>query len=173
MLKFEPRWRFKPPSDGQYKNAAIPRDALWEFDAMIGKVANPMQVRRPEDVPAFFQDTAINLMKKKAAMAALTVPVEGHTQMHLIEAFVKYVEIERTTDSQGSAQDQIQEGLQQMLESMPYATIGVVNAKQLPEFDKNAAELRSDELMLASVGYKIPGLELLQNLKFPEPIVKP
>jgi len=39
MLKFEPQWRFKPPPDGQYKNAAIPRDALCEFDAMIGKVA--------------------------------------------------------------------------------------------------------------------------------------
>ncbi len=45
--------------------------------------------------------------------------------------------------------------------------------KQLPEFDKGAAELSSDELMLANVGYEIPGIELLQNLKFPEPAVKP
>jgi hypothetical protein len=158
-------------------------DLLWKIvgykagphvlDAMIGHIPNPMWASRAEDVPAFFQDTAINLMKMKAAMATLTVPVESHTQLNLIEAFVKYVEIERTTESAGSASDQIQEGLQQMLESMPYATIGVVNAKQLPEFDKNAAELRSDELMLASVGYKIPGIELLQNLKFPEPLVKP
>ena len=158
-------------------------DLLWKIvgylagphvlDAMIGHVSNPMQVRRPEDIPAFFQDTAINLMKKKAAMAALTVPVEGHTQMHLIEAFVKYVEIERTTDSAGSAQDQIQDGLQALISSLPYATIGVSNMKQLPEFDKGAAELSSNELMLANVGYEIPGIELLQNLKFPEPAVKP
>ena len=39
MLKFEPRWRFKPPPDGQYKNAVIPREALRDFDALIGKVA--------------------------------------------------------------------------------------------------------------------------------------
>jgi hypothetical protein len=93
--------------------------------------------------------------------------------MQLLDAFVKYVEIERTTYSAGTAQDQIQEGLQQMLESLPYATIGVANQKQLPEFDKNAAELRTDELMLASFGHEIPGIELLKNLKFPEPAVKP
>jgi hypothetical protein len=39
MLKFEPRWRFNPPPDERYKNTAIPREALWEFDGMIGKVA--------------------------------------------------------------------------------------------------------------------------------------
>jgi hypothetical protein len=55
--------------------------------------------------------------------------------MQLLDAFVKYVEIERTTYSAGTARDQIQEGLQQMLESLPYATIGVANQKQLPEFE--------------------------------------
>lgn len=39
MLKFEPRWRFKPPPDGRYKNTAIWHEALLEFDGMIGKVA--------------------------------------------------------------------------------------------------------------------------------------
>ena len=39
MLKFEPRWRFKPPPDGKYKNSAIPRDALSEVEQLIGKVA--------------------------------------------------------------------------------------------------------------------------------------
>jgi hypothetical protein len=39
MLKFEPRWRFKPPSDGRYRNSAIPKEALWEVDQLIGKVA--------------------------------------------------------------------------------------------------------------------------------------
>lgn len=39
MLKFEPRWRFEPPSDGKHINAVIPREALWEFNQLIDKVA--------------------------------------------------------------------------------------------------------------------------------------
>jgi len=39
------------------------------------------------------------LMKKKASIAALSVPVEGRTQLQLLESFVKFVEIERTVIS--------------------------------------------------------------------------
>jgi hypothetical protein len=39
MLKFNPKWRFKPPSDGKYANAAIPQQALRAFDEMIDKIA--------------------------------------------------------------------------------------------------------------------------------------
>lgn len=39
MLKFDPRWRFRPPPDGRYRNAAIPVEALREFENLIEKVA--------------------------------------------------------------------------------------------------------------------------------------
>jgi hypothetical protein len=130
-------------------------------------------VNSAEGVPSYFQDAAINILKKKTMMAALAVPVENHTHMHLIEAFVKYVEIEKTTDSAGQANDQIQQGLQDLLESLPFAAVGVANKKQLPAIDTCAAELRSDELMLTTIGCKMPGAEFLQQLRFPEQVAKP
>jgi hypothetical protein len=39
MLKFDPKWRFQPPPDGAYRNSEIPREALWDFDSLIGRVA--------------------------------------------------------------------------------------------------------------------------------------
>src|SRR3972149_1678824 len=39
MLKFDPRWRFRPPPDGRYRSAAIPGEALREFEKLIEKVA--------------------------------------------------------------------------------------------------------------------------------------
>ncbi len=39
MLKFEPRWRFSPPGDGRYRNSSIPREAVSEFDTLIGRIA--------------------------------------------------------------------------------------------------------------------------------------
>jgi len=142
------------------------------LDAMISHIPNPAWANSAEGVASYFQDTAISLMKKKASHAALTVPVESHTQMHLIEAFVKYVEIERNSDSLGEANDQIQQGLQNLLESLPFAAIGVTNQKQLPPLDTCAAEMRSDELMLTTVGMEMPGAEFLKQLRFPEQVTK-
>jgi hypothetical protein len=39
MLQFDPKWRFKPPPDGRYRNTALPQEALRELDRLIGKVA--------------------------------------------------------------------------------------------------------------------------------------
>jgi len=39
LLTFDPSWRFQPPPDGLYKNSAIPSEAIWEFDSLIGKIA--------------------------------------------------------------------------------------------------------------------------------------
>jgi hypothetical protein len=142
------------------------------LDAMISHFPNPLWAYRQEDVPAFFQDAAINILKKKTAIAAMTVPVENHSHMHLIEAFVKYVEIERTTDSMGKAQDQIQENLQGLLESLPFTAVGIADAKRLQHYDTGAAELRTDELLITAIGGEIPGIERLQELRFPEQVPK-
>ena len=117
-------------------------DLLWKLfgylggpyvlDAMISDIPHPTWANRAEDIPGFFQHTAISIMKMRAAIAAVCAPSDQRAQLDLIEAFVKYVEIERTTDSTGNAQDQVQEGLQQLLESLPFAAIGVANERQLP-----------------------------------------
>lgn len=39
MLNFDPKWRFKPPPDGRYRNSAIPPEAIRDFDLLIGNVA--------------------------------------------------------------------------------------------------------------------------------------
>jgi hypothetical protein len=157
-------------------------DLLWKLfgylagpyalDAMISHIPHPMWAQRPEDIPNFFQDAAINIMKKKATIAAVCAPVDQHTQMHLIDAFVKYVEIERSTDSAGDGQDPIQQGLQELLGSLPFAAIGVANEKQLPAIDRCGAEMRTDELLLTAVGMKPPGVDSLQQLRFPEHVSK-
>lgn len=153
-------------------------DLLWKLfgylagpfvlDAMISHFPNPMWAHRPDDVPAFFQDAAINLMKKKAAIASLAVPVEGGTQLHLIEAFVKYVEIERTTDSLGNAQDQIQENLQGILNGLPYQAVGKATVSKLPMYQQGSVELRTDEMLLTAIGLQTPEIESLQTLSYPE-----
>ena len=119
-------------------------------------------------VAAFFQDSAIGSMKLKAALAAAGVQVDGRTQLFLIEAFTKYVEVERNTGSIGQANDQIQDNLQAMLQELPFKAVGIADTKQLPAHETGAAELRTEELLHVAAGLPVPGLDLLKDIRFPE-----
>jgi hypothetical protein len=152
-------------------------DLLWKLmgyccgphllDALIGKLVNPGWANRPEDVPQVLQDAAINLMKMKATVASLLVPVNSNTYLALIESFVKYVEIERTTDSAGKAADQILTNIDAMLQSIPFAVGTNVASGATLSYDHTHVELRQDELLLAGAGADLPHRRMLESMQFP------
>ena len=141
--------------------------------AMINGFVNPQWVTRPDAVAGCFENMAINAMKKNAAIAAITVPVNRETQLDLINAFSKFVEIERNSDSAGQANDQILQNINAMLTSLPFGvgTRREDHAQQpgaLQEYDYIAAELRSDELIRVATGYPLPEAAAIKNLAFPD-----
>jgi hypothetical protein len=154
-------------------------DLLWKMlgyqggphvlDAVINRFISISKPEGPDAVAGFFQDTAINSMKYKAALATLTVQINTHTQLPLIDSFVKYVEIERTTDSASKAQTSIIDNIGAMLTSMPFkigTKLDSVTAKMLP-FDDGAAELRGDEMMIIASGGEVESAADIQKLNFP------
>lgn len=154
-------------------------DLLWKMmafhggphvlDAVINKFIPLVKPDGPDGVAGFFQDSAINLMKYKASLAALTVQVNTHTQLPLIDSFVKYVEVERTTDNATKAQNSIIENIGAMLSAMPIKVgtkLDSASAKMLP-FDANATELRSDEMLIIASGGTIDNAAEIQDLNFP------
>jgi hypothetical protein len=145
------------------------RGGPYVLDAMIGKFSALNKPQRAEDVSQFFQEAAINSMRHKAAVAALTVPINQHTQLPLLDAYVKYVEIERTTQNAERAQVSIVQNIGAMLSALPFKVgtkLDSAGDKMVP-FDNNAAELRSDELMVVAAGGKLQNQPLLEDLKFP------
>lgn len=155
-------------------------DLLWKMvafkggqhalDAIISKSLPTQKPENADQVAGFFQDFAVNTMKYKAALSALTVPVNTHTQLSLIDSFVKYVEVERTTENAMKAQVSIVDNIGAMLGAMQF-TVGTkleaADIKVLP-FDDNAAELRSGELLTLAAGGKLENTTDLQKLNFPE-----
>lgn len=154
-------------------------DLLWKMfgyqggsyvlDAMISKFTMMRRPEKAEDVSAFFQESAINSMRHKAAVAALTVPINSHTQLLLLDAYVKYVEIERTTENTTKANTNIVQNIGAMLTSLPFkigTKLDSEGDKMVP-FDNNAAELKSDELMIVATGGKLKNQPALENLRFP------
>lgn len=155
-------------------------DLLWKMvgykggehalDAIINKSLPTQKPTNSEQVAGFFQDLAVNTMKYKAALSALTVPVNTHTQLSLIDSFVKYVEVERTTENAMKAQTSIVDNIGAMLGAMQF-TVGTklesAALKVLP-FDETAAELRSSELLTLVAGGEVENQADLQKLNFPE-----
>jgi hypothetical protein len=154
-------------------------DLLWKLigyrggphvlDAVLNRSPSLHKPTSADDVGVFFQDFAVNSLKYKAALAALTVPVNTHTQLPLIDAYVKCVEIERNMDNAAKAQTSIVDNIGVMLTSLPFkigTKLDSAPAKMLP-FDEGSAELRGDEMMILASGGKIANAADIQNMHFP------
>lgn len=156
-------------------------DLLWKMfgyfggphviDAVSSRLINPTWAGSPSDAAAFFQDTVLNVMKHKAAVAIITVPINAETNLDLISTFVKYVEIERTTESQGQAKEQIIDNLQECLQMIPFQVISEDRPIRgvLERFDRSAVELNSEELLAVSFGAELPYADMMVDMQFPPP----
>lgn len=147
------------------------------LEALTSKMVNPLWCSTPETVTTAFQDDAIGTMKMKAALAAKTVPVSFNTQVDLLHIFTKFIEVERTTDSAGKAQDQMLEHITAMMVNLPFA-IGNRDPRQqgalieggpTAEFDKLAVELSYEETMIVSAGGTLPNAGMLKQMRYPPP----
>jgi hypothetical protein len=97
------------------------------------------------------------------------VQINTHTQLALIDSFVKYVEIERTTENATKAHSTIVENIGAMLSALPFKVGTKLDSdtlKMLP-FDNGAAELRNDELMVLTTGGALTNQKTIEDLHFP------
>lgn len=154
-------------------------DLLWKLfgyqggahvlDAVISKVTPMAKPAATKDVGQFFQEFAVNAVKHRAAVATITMPLNSHTQLALIDSFVKYVEIEKTSETAEKAHGTIIDNIGAMMSSLPFrigTKLDSVDVKMLP-FDDGAAELNSAELMAVATGGKLEDQQAIQDLKFP------
>ena len=153
-------------------------DLLWKMfgytggpyvlDAVITRFSAIDRPQKPEDVSEFFQNATINSMRHKASVAALTVPINSHTQLAVLDSYVKYIEIERSSDNSTQTQVGIVQNIGAMMQALPFklGTRADSDASKLP-FDDKAAELSSAELMIAATGGTIENKEDIENLRFP------
>lgn len=140
------------------------------LDAAMSKLTAPSWVNQASHVPNFFQEAALATIKKKAAIAAMTVNVNPNTQLDLLATFVKFVEIERTTESQGKVQDQIMSDLTAVLTALPWKRAGVAGPPKGPtyDYDMSSVELTCDQLLLLGSGDEIENGQALLEMTFPE-----
>lgn len=154
-------------------------DLLWKLfgyhggshvlDAVIAKVTPMTKPEQAKDVGLFFQEFAVNAVKHRAALATITMPLNAHTQLALIDSFVKYVEIEKSSETAEKAHGTIIDNIGAMMAALPFrigTKLDSIDAKMLP-FDDGAAELSNAELMAVAAGDTLSNQQTIEDLRFP------
>lgn len=160
-------------------------DLLWKMyayaygphmlQALITKFSNPTWCGTPDEVGAAVQDDTVNTMKLKAAIAAKTVPINLGTQVDILNVFTKFVEIERMSNSEGEAQNQIMTHIGAMFNVLPLNVAGRDPMSDhrpsikgpVQAFMDTAIELSYEETMAVAVGGRLPNESMLRQLHFP------
>lgn len=145
------------------------RGGPYVLEAAINRFIKTEAPKDENGVSNFFHEFAINTMKYKAAIAALTVQANTHTQMQLIDSFVKYSEIEKNSENAGKAHTAIVQNIGEMLSSLPFRVGTKANAADIKMvgYDDKAAELSSAEMMVVNSGGDLPNQKEIEELKFP------
>src|SRR5262249_34351170 len=140
------------------------------LDCAMNFVA-PKRVSR-DNAAAYLDRITVGIVKSKAALAALKIPVNNWTHTNLIEAFARFLEIEHNAENAGHADSELLESVNAMVGELPFGVRGSSEGapKQpagVEEFDARAAELRSDEMLQLAAGFTMHRPEALKDLCFP------
>lgn len=141
-------------------------DALVEMNSRDG--ANPMSLR---EMAGFWRADASDTLRRKAALAARCIPVNLGTQVAILEAYHKLVELEKEQQTASDARGLIVQNIQATLQAIPFHVARTDDGPATPRpFDDMAAEPRASELMAVGVGaVSVDGLEQeLSTYRFPE-----
>jgi hypothetical protein len=142
--------------------------------ALTSKFPNAVWCQTADAMSAAIQDDAIATLKLKAAIAAKTVSVGQNNQLALMEQFTKFVEVERSTESQGRAQDQILGHIQALFAALPFqvgAPQNGMDSNPLDTYDQSSIELTFQETMRVTTRQPLRDAELLKNLQFPQTVL--
>lgn len=145
--------------------------------ALINKFPNPGWCSTPDTINSVVQDDAINTLKLKAALAAKIVSVNQHTSLSLLDTFTKFIEVERTTDTAGKAENQILDHINAMMTNLPFTVGGrtppkVNNARansRVMTLRQSAVELSFEESMAVAAGQPIENEDMILQLGAVDP----
>lgn len=139
--------------------------------ALISKFAPGCWVDEEDRVGSGIQDDMVTQIKLKTSIAAKTIPVNGRTQLGLLNAFIKFVEVEKNSESQEASTQLLLSGVEQLYTSMriniggrdPNAGYTAIDTGLVGIYDKGGVELRYDELMDVAGGVIPPAAKSQTN----------
>jgi hypothetical protein len=158
-------------------------DCLWKLlgygagsavlDAYIYKLNMLTGPQTADETSAFWNDQTKELIKMKGYLSALTMPVNWQTQQDILNLWCRMLEMEQQAGAGGAGAETMVENVRVLMEHLPFArhTPGVDKEAggAQTRLEANGVRLRTNELLMISVGETPEGLEeTLHTAKFPE-----
>ncbi len=154
-------------------------DLLWKLfgylygpvmlDSFIQTTSRKFRPETSSEVDAALGDDARSALQRKVAIVTRTFTVNPFSQSELLNVYARFLEVEKESNS-GKAQDVIMQNIQVMLDKLPWQSGEVAKDPRIAQYEVNAAELRTDELLAITVGKTLPNQKEIEELKFPEPV---
>lgn len=92
------------------------------LEDLISQTLDGKWVPSAEGIASFLRDQPIATIQQKAAVAALSIPVESRTMLALIDHFISYMRLARDRESNTAAPNQIEENLEALLKGLASLT---------------------------------------------------
>lgn len=135
--------------------------------AVSNRFTNPIWVASGDTVGAAVGTDAISTLNRKAMLAAKTVSANSQTQMDLILAFTKFVEVERRNDDDGKAENQLMDHISAMPSSIKFNVGGRDPLNEhakvaiTSKFQTGSVDPTFEEQLRYAAGLPVPGAEAL------------
>jgi hypothetical protein len=143
------------------------------FDAMLSGFRRGMFVASQDGVSDYLVNHSFTNFKLRTSQSAGYFEVNKYNVMELFQTLLRVVEIERSADTAEQAQNLIHVNIGAMLKGLPWAVgdEGEKNFAGTPvaAADREASELRDDELLLLSSGQSAPKVKDAAGLMLPAP----
>jgi hypothetical protein len=154
-------------------------DLLWKvfgyvygpkvLDAFIKSTTKPFRPKDDAETEACIVADIKSSLRRKAMIAARTFAINNFSQSELLNVYTRFLEIEKEGES-GSAKDFFLTNVGNILARMPWVAAATnMDQSTVGVYDKQGAELRTEELLDAATGTQPTDAAALADLKFPEP----
>jgi hypothetical protein len=141
------------------------------LEAVIAGGIRPQQIPDDQDITVGLERMRDDMHKLTIVKAAFTAGVDEAMNAKLTPAIVTQLLRSQNRENGDQGHTDILSNIDAMLTSLPFGvgTKAEDLARQGPlmQYDGLAAELRTDELLLAAAGFELPHDEEIKNLTFP------
>lgn len=148
------------------------------LDFMLTGFHPGQRVTDIKEIDLYLDKYLTSSLRRRSAMATASFDVNQYNVMQLIELTAQMVKLEKELESGQAAKNSIETHILAMINQMPWMChkassspiVGREGEHKIMSYDESAAELRDDELILASSGSLPENLKGLDQFELPKEI---
>lgn len=131
-------------------------------DFLLAGFRRGVRVSREDEIGSFLDDDFIATIRRRSAAAARAFDVDKMGVYELFNVHARLMEMQQRADTGEESRNYLERNLDEVLRDLPFVTGDEASRAyantRVGDLDREAAELRADELLLAATGAAVPDM---------------